>query len=87
MTPPHPRPDAPSPGERPAADPAPQAFGPLVGPVFWLLILVSLACIAAGALIGLAGPSLFPARRAPALHIVGSWQAAPRPLTSAARPG
>jgi hypothetical protein len=66
----------------PVSDPAPQAFGPLVGPLFWIVIALSVACIAAGALVGLAGPKLFPVRAAS--HRIGSWQAVPRPLNSAA---
>jgi hypothetical protein len=64
-------------------DEAPPAFGRLFGPLFWLVIAVSIACIAAGALVGLAGPRLFPPRASQRSHIP-PWQAPPRPLNSAA---
>ncbi|MHB8286998.1 MAG: hypothetical protein ACYDD1_20305 [Caulobacteraceae bacterium] len=73
------------PPTEPATDTAPEAFGPLVGPVYWVLIAVSIACIVAAAVIGLAGPKLFPVRASPHPHAI-PWQAGPRPLNSAARP-
>lgn len=47
------------------ADPPPPRR--LFGAAFLLLIAFSLACIAAGAVVGFVGPRLFPARTAPAL--------------------
>jgi hypothetical protein len=62
---------------------APPAFGRLFGPLFWLVISVSIACIAAGVLVGLDGPRLFPPRAWQRSH-VRPWQSTPRPLNSAA---
>ncbi len=78
-----------TPDDRAPADPTPDAdpppaFGRLFGPLVWALMAVSIGCIAAGALIGLDGPRLFPPRASQRSH-VRPWQSAPRPLNSAAQ--
>lgn len=51
----------PPPGDPDEDDPGARPPGPLLGPRFWLLIVFTVVCIAAGLAVARLGPVVFPA--------------------------
>ena len=50
-----------APAPEPAPEASPAAQRPLLGPIFWTLLIFGLLCVLAGAAVATLGPKLFPA--------------------------
>jgi hypothetical protein len=69
-----------SPAHEPPEPPEPPQGVRLLSRPFWILMVLAAACLAAAAVVGFAGPSLFSRISAPAAH-------PPAPLAAGARNG